>query len=567
MRRQLYILLMTLWFIPAAQADTHLQDPVSRKELVYYHHSLKENANALNPFEDLELMIPVFKNNKKCSESIEKYILQLLREPAYKQRLKEHALRSIAYFIDYSEYAQELGTYDRQKLMDQNIVLDDLDAYIMAYYNGLVCIRIESHYSINRSYGDMKKDVTMFQQVFMDVNTGKIKKLQDLCPAPLRKKFSAYLDKQLSAVIIALSAKEEARKKYEEEPDEYGIPFKPKKPAFSPAKINYSDLVLDINAMNFVVHENSANTEQTGGAPFILTVNEDSLNHFLPWTANPLKGTIDERLPAQKVNKNLFAYRNEYMFLYDEYLISWFESKLDSREIIVYFRQSSSDTTFLPNTHLKYNPDHTLAELNTNYDHESKPGLFKTYVYRDGRLDRVVQTNDKQTNKTIATYTYNKKGFVTGFIDQDDYERTDHSYAYNGLSVNDCMTGEDGNKCYTSVFDPEGNLLTRAETGTKTSYPNVYRNGRLMARGDDALFTYNENGQIESMERDRGRYYTKYLYDDKKRISHILYYDNKELANKTTVEYDAKDHITLVTRTTYSYSKLQSEVQFRMVYR
>jgi hypothetical protein len=82
----------------------------------------------------------------------------------------------------------------------------------------------------------------------------------------------------------------------------------------------------------------------------------------------------------------------------------------------------------------------------------------------------------------------------------------------------------------------------------------------------DALYTYNSNNQVVAMERDRGRYYTNYYYDRQNRLILVKMYDGKEMVSKDEALYDSKSRIILVTHTSFSYGKLQNQLQHKIIY-
>lgn len=583
-KRKHIIAALLLFVNQVILADTELRDPVTQKTISYHTISLDERLNSLNPFEDIDLSVPVIQNNKAVNESIKAFMKNILLDENYKKRFKDHAQQAIANFVNNSENSRTFSEYDRSTIIAQSVVLESLDSRLLYFYNNLICIQLESDYTINKQYNQFSQGAVMYQTIYVDVNTGKIMSLIDLCPKKLQPEFINILTRERNRIVPLINAQTEAREKeeadedreYEEEngsDEEYDDGYdQPKKPSpkdieekLKKTKINLSDLIFDVNALNFFIKENASNTLYTKGNPYVLFIKEDSLNYYLPWTVNKNKGQFNVKADAKKINKKLLMYEQDYNFLNDQ-LKPAFESIKNKKTVTVYYRQKSlTDTTFKILQRINYTSDNKIAEISSDYNAENKdPNRIKKYFYEKGSLAKIEIQKDKEKTD-YARYTYDKNGFLIKYASTSDNDRREHYYRYSDLSVSDCSIDEGGNDCYTILFDTTGNIISHSRKEETPRYINVYSNGLLMATGD-MLYSYNSDRQLESVERDRGRYYTKYYYDTKKRLAMHVGYDGKQMSLKEVYGYDEENRLISIDKYTYSYGTIQTQMQYKIVY-
>ncbi|MFL5754518.1 MAG: hypothetical protein ACJ76F_13985 [Bacteroidia bacterium] len=572
------LILILLLAYQRSFSDNGLTDPVTNQTISYHIITLSEKANSLNPFEDVDLGIPVIQNNTAANANMKNFIRNFLTDPDYKKRLKEHMQQAIANYVKYSKFGKEISEYDRKMLIEQSAVLESIDSKVLSFYNNLVCIRLQSNYKINQKYSGISEYVSMFQTFYVNVTNGKLCSLIDLCPLNLRTKFTDLLTREKNRVIPLVNTTDDDDDEEEEEEENTGDESEdpvnknqadqlpPKTFPYLKEKINLIDLVFDVNAMNFMVMKNSSNTTYTKGLSFLLYINEDSLHRYLPWTENKRRIKFYERLKPETVNKELMIYTREINFLYDEYLFSWFANTKNKRTVKVYYRQNFvSDTSFKANRFLTYSSDSLISKIESDFSEEGKPRSLTTYYYEKEKLKKIELL---QNDKLVAyhTYSYNKNGFITRYVDYENEKKPrEHIYSYADLRVNECSPTTNGNECYSYLFDSTGNFIARTHIGEKSPYVNVYRKTLLMANGD-ALYSYTPDGRIESVERDRGRYFAKYHYDEEKRIRLIIHYDGMETKAKESVNYDSRGRIIFITKSDYSYGKLQTQVQYKIAY-
>ena len=197
----IYFLFISIFLSKSIFADTDLIDPITKKVISYNTTSLKEKSFKLNAFEDIEMLIPVFKKNSVCSENIKTYLKNLLRDEEYIKQFKNHTKFSLTNFVTYSEFKNTLSVSDKRRFFDQNIELDEIEARLVSYYNNLICVKIEAQYKLNQGYDDrFGESSNMCHTIYMDVNTGKISNLIDFCPQRLQKNFINYLTNEKNKV-------------------------------------------------------------------------------------------------------------------------------------------------------------------------------------------------------------------------------------------------------------------------------------------------------------------------------------------------------------------------------
>lgn len=573
-----YFLFVTLFLSKSISSQTDLIDPITKKSISYYTTSTKEKSFKLNAFEDIETLILVFKNNKLCSDNLKAYLKNLLNDETYINRFKSHAKTSLTNFIAFSVFKNTLSLNEKRRLFDQNVELEEMESQLIFYYNDLLGIKVQANYKINQGHNDFQEGVSMCHTIYINVNTGKISSLEDFCPPYLQTNFISYLTREKNKLIpnlkfeIEMEEKELASEENNVEPVYIGKP-EIKNPEsnleFLKEKINLIDVVFDVNAFQISCSKNSTNTFSTHGNAFIINVNEDSIKRFIPWIVNSTNSAPIPSINPSDMNTKLlqYSYQHPYHFLYQTELKTHFENTRNKRNVtVLYLQNFILDSVFKLQQTLRFNPDNTISEMAYDFDVTTKePKSIKTYDYENGRVKKISDYHSKKLNEEHR-FDYNRNGFLIKQTSKQDDERdTENTYKYENNLVHECITDEEETNCYTYVFDKLGNLLSRSVKGQKQTYISKYSRSLLMATGD-ALYTYNSSNQIVAMERDRGRYYTNYYYDKQNRLTLIKMFDSKELVSKDQVLYDSKSRIVFITHTSFSYGKLQSQLQHKIVY-
>jgi hypothetical protein len=574
-----YFLLTILFLSTPICAQTDLVDPITKKSISYYTTSTKEKSFKLNAFEDIEMLMLVFKNNKLCSDNLKLYLKNLLNDEAYISRFKSHTKASLTHFMTYSSLKNTLSINDKRRLLDQNIEVEEMESLLIFYYNDLIGVKIQANYKMNQGYEDrFQENSSMCHSIYINVNTGKISSLEDFCPPYLQTNFINYLTREKNKLIPNLKLqidKEEQEVADEEndvEPAHSGkaeIKNANSDVEFLKEKINLIDVVFDVNAFQISCIKNSTNTYSTHGNAFIINVNEDSIKRFIPWVVNSNNSATVPTINPSDMNTKLlqYSYQHPYHFLYQTELKTHFENTRNKRNVTVLYRQNFIlDSVFKLQQILRFNPDNTISEMAYDFDITTKePKSTKAYVYENGRVKKISDYHSKKLNEEHR-FDYNRNGFlIKQTSTQDDERDTENTYKYENNLVHECITDEEETNCYTYVFDKLGNLVSRSVKGQKQTYISKYSNSLLMAVGD-ALYTYNSNNQVIAMERDRGRYYTNYYYDNQNRLTLIKMFDGKELTSKDEILYDSKSRIVFITHTSFSYGKLQTQLQHKIVY-
>lgn len=573
-----YFLFVTLFLSKSISSQTDLIDPITKKSISYYTTFTKEKSFKLNAFEDIETLILVFKNNKLCSDNLKAYLKNLLNDETYINRFKSHAKTSLTNFIAFSVFKNTLSLNEKRRLFDQNVELEEMESQLIFYYNDLLGIKVQANYKINQGHNDFQEGVSMCHTIYINVNTGKISSLEDFCPPYLQTNFISYLTREKNKLIpnlkfeIEMEEKELASEENNVEPVYIGKP-EIKNPEsnleFLKEKINLIDVVFDVNAFQISCSKNSTNTFSTHGNAFIINVNEDSIKRFIPWIVNSTNSAPIPSINPSDMNTKLlqYSYQHPYHFLYQTELKTHFENTRNKRNVtVLYLQNFILDSVFKLQQTLRFNPDNTISEMAYDFDVTTKePKSIKTYDYENGRVKKISDYHSKKLNEEHR-FDYNRNGFLIKQTSKQDDERdTENTYKYENNLVHECITDEEETNCYTYVFDKLGNLLSRSVKGQKQTYISKYSRSLLMATGD-ALYTYNSSNQIVAMERDRGRYYTNYYYDKQNRLTLIKMFDSKELVSKDQVLYDSKSRIVFITHTSFSYGKLQSQLQHKIVY-
>lgn len=581
-RKRSILGIISILLIQFASAESGLKDPVTKKTIRFYSISVKEKLNSLNAFHDIDLTVPVIQDNALVSEKIKAYLIALLSDENYKRRFREHTQQSVANYLKYSSYSVGFSEHDKQTIAAQIASLDDLDGRILYFYNNLVCVRITAGYRINKQYDQFGEDAAMHHPIFIDINTGKISELIDLCPKPLQKRFINLLTRERNNVVPTVNAHksgndddddhEDEKVVYDnEDEDEYfeeksAPTSKELEEKMKQTQVSLTDLVLDVNAMNFIVMRDANNAVCTKGKPYIIYVNEDSINYYLPFTKNKFKEKFSVKAAPTEINKRLLMYDRTINFLNDQVRES-FENITNKRIVSLYYRQVSvTDTTFKLQQKLTYAPDNRLTEIASDYNNDGKqPGTLKKFYYEKGNLKKIEQEKPNKKTTTYAAYYYDKDGYLIRYTSNSANDNRDHSYAFSGMTVDDCSPDNEENDCLTFTFDSIGQLIYYSKKGEIPAYVNVYSKGLLMANGD-MLYSYNANNQLETTERDRGRYYTKYFYDKQNRLVMFNQYDGKQMVQKEEYKYDEKGRISFMDHFTYSYGSLSTRIQHMLVY-
>jgi hypothetical protein len=555
-------------------ANSGMVDPVTKKEISYYITYFKTKAYKLNPFEDLEIQFPVIKNNQLCNDKIKTYLTTLTTDEGFRIRFRQHSQQAIANFIRYSKDAQHFSEYDLARIKEQSIVLEAIQCKVLYYYNNLLCIQIKAGYTLNQQFGNLDHRTEMTHCIYINLTTGTISSLIDLCPKKYQAGFINYItherDKALQTIIAYADFEND-----EVDTDEEGgldsanhqrLKTIGESNHYVKEKIDLNDLSFDVNAFNFPVIENGFNTIYARGRAYTIYANEDSIYKYLPWTFNRNKTKFSTRLNPTQVNQNLMIYDRNTPLFYDQYLRNYFETQTDKKKVTIYFRQNfAGDTVFKKIESLVFNSDNTISHVTSDFSDQGNPKEFKRYNYVNGRLEKMDRFRNSKMIESVD-YAYNNSGYLQKFKRVADGEPTEeHNYAYEYFSVHECVTKEGSNKCYTYSFDSLGNYVSRYEKGEKPLYVRTFVGNKMMANGE-TLYSYNVNNNIESVENDRGRYYTRYFYDAQKRICQILKYDGKQIKTKEIVAYDSKGRIIQVTKADFSYGKLQTQVQHKIEY-
>ncbi len=574
-----YFLLAILFLSTPICAQTDLVDPITKKSISYYTTSTKEKSFKLNAFEDIEMLMLVFKNNKLCSDNLKLYLKNLLNDEAYISRFKSHTKASLTHFMTYSSLKNTLSINDKRRLLDQNIEVEEMESLLIFYYNDLIGVKIQANYKMNQGYEDrFQEKSSMCHSIYINVNTGKISSLEDFCPPYLQTNFINYLTREKNKLIPNLKLqidKEEQELADEEndlEPAHSGkdeIKNANSDIEFLKEKMNLIDVVFDINAFQMSCIKNSTNTYRTHGNAFVINLNEDSIKRFIPWIVNSTNSATVPTINPSDMNTKLlqYSYQHPYHFLYQTELKTHFENTRNKRNVTVLYRQNFIlDSVFKLQQTLRFNPDNTISEMAYDFDANTKePKSIKVYDYENGRVKKISDYHSKKLNEEHR-FDYNRNGFLIKQTSKQDDERdTENTYKYENNLVQEFITDEEETNCYTYVFDKLGNLISRSVKGQKQTYISKYSNSLLMAVGD-ALYTYNSNNQVIAMERDRGRYYTNYYYDNQNRLTLVKMFDGKELTTKDEVLYDSKSRIVFITHTSFSYGKLQSQLQHKILY-
>jgi hypothetical protein len=507
------------------------------------------------------------------------YLKNLLNDEEYISRFKSHTKASLTHFMTYSSLKNTLSINDKRRLLDQNIEVEEMESLLIFYYNDLIGLKIQANYKMNQGYEDrFQEKSSMCHSIYINVNTGKISSLEDFCPPYLQTNFINYLTREKNKLIPNLKLqidKEEQELADEEndvEPAHSGkdeIKNANTDVEFLKEKMNLIDVVFDINAFQMSCIKNSTNTYRTHGNAFVINLNEDSIKRFIPWIVNSTNSAIIPAINPSDMNTKLlqYSYQHPYHFLYQTELKTHFENTRNKRNVTVLYRQNFIlDSVFKLQQTLRFNPDNTISEMAYDFDANTKePKSIKVYDYENGRVKKISDYHSKKLNEEHR-FDYNRNGFLIKQTSKQDDERdTENTYKYDNNLVHECITDEEETNCYTYVFDKLGNLISRSVKGQKQTYISKYSNSLLMAVGD-ALYTYNSNNQVIAMERDRGRYYTNYYYDNQNRLTLVKMFDGKELTTKDEVLYDSKSRIVFITHTSFSYGKLQSQLQHKIVY-
>jgi hypothetical protein len=569
MRNSKYCLFfISLLSFQGAWSETILVDPISGKSIEHYTTVVKFKSNELNAFEDVELQPIVIKNNKELSDVILHHLQEMITSLAYKTRLEAHQKRSIKNLLARESYPEN----DVAWLKEQGQILEIVGSEVMFYYNGYIGIRIISSYTINERQ-NLGKEMT--QCVYLNVNTGKMVSLLELCPSYLREQFVVTLTQLNNAFILRNKLnylQKERNEGYrfdeEEEPMPQLIDSISKR--YFIQAIDMGEIVFDANAYSFSSGENGANTIYSYGAATFFELSPDSVAYFLPFVIVQPKGLFSANISPQKINKVLLSLAyNGIAMINEPNLREYFEATQKSGTVdLLYCQKFVQDTTFKLVSRGVYNASNKITSFSNDYDNAKEAKKTQRFSYNENNdLVKVAHTYKGEASEQ-ETFSYNQEGFLVRYktSGNEDEDPREYTYSYNALSGSECRLDDGKKECYTLVFDALGNMLTHTAKGTKPTWKNVYSGNLLMAQGD-ALFSYNAKGQIENKERDRGRYYTTYEYNQKGQLVRISTYDSNELTNQFNARYDAQDRINFYDIYNYSYGKMSTVQEFKLVYR
>ncbi len=576
-KNKILLLLVLVLLGEIVHANNVLIDPITGKSIEHYNTSLKIKSDYLNPFADIEFYPTVVKNNKILSEKINAYISTMVKDDNYRNQFKAHCTRSIAYYMKIWGDNSYLSNYDKTLLSAQNVVLDEIETQPLFYYNSLLCLTITSSYDINSQFGQFKESHEFVQTIFIDTDTYTFSTLKEMCPVYLQGKFIASLSYNRNKAIHLNNLNvinrniEDNYDYYEDELENKeslkidSIPTK----LFNEA-IDLNEIIFDWNALNFSVPRNSSNTQYTFGMPYSFAIPEDSLLFYLPFIKTIKKQNTALQFKPEEINKELLKYAfHQPFFIEDEYLREYYNETPNKKKVSVFYRQKFvSDSSFKVFTNYVYNASNKVSSVETGFDNGSAArSVVALHSYDDNGNLISISSVKNNTSKIASIFRYNKDNFLISYkaMGDEDNDAQEHTYTYDAIGIHECRNSEGKNECYTYHFDALGNLVSRSAKGQKVDWSCVY-SGKLKMAVGDALYSYNKDNQIDSYERDRGRYYTKYMYNSNNQIQEILMYDSKKLYRKCQVKYDQFGRIIYYTQLSYSYGQFQTQQEFKVEY-
>lgn len=560
------ILILCFFLITGTGFGEILRDPISGKILVYNQNGEDAWYTSLNPMEEITLWYSEFEGTLG-KDKLKVYLKGLLKDPSFLSRFQEQKKRAIDNFIMLN-YGKELSPQEVNMLQSQTNMLKEVAIAPAYLFNGVICFRIKAKFYINSQYRDIKHEELMYSSVFMDAQTGKISTFEELVPAEMRNTLVAELTEARNKKIreAGLNSNRRALWLLSEDDQIDVAKLDTVRPDKFLENITLGELHFDVFSRSIVVGSNGANTQYTFGAGYNFPMPESLIARCLPFAKpfpedNQLKPEV-----SQATNTSILAITvSPINYFHDSYLRKEFQANNTKGSVTIYQRQlRSRDSIFKPAYQLFWNAGNRLDSLVHMKDPGSRFGEKVVYAFWYDSNGRLIRFRNEE--KTQFQYSYNKAGFLTEINTQPFIFRK--WYLYRGTSLLEFTDRTGQIEHHTFEFDSEGNLLCSLGFIAKdTCQKSVFSGRRLLAdakRNDHC--SYLEDNRIDSKETDNGTWFTKYLYNNAKKISQIKKYQDDELIETIKISYDPKGRMMLIRKTGYSNGYVSYDVEQKMEY-
>lgn len=576
MKKHIYIILFIVAYVSVI-ADSGLVDEVTGKKFTYTNNVLKANNNRLNPFDEFDVIVPIINNEPKINEQLKKYLFDLVKDEEFYEKLNRAFKQSIEIFIRKigSENSRH-GDYYFSQVKSQLLTVEEIGAWPIFYHNDVIGFKLECELENNKDFQNNYDRILYQETILYDTKTSKISSLMDYCPKKLSTAFTNYLSGiyNESVPLVNLMNKQEdtdSDNKDDEEEDDNSEKQPKDKEKGKSVSLNINQLLFDLNNLCFSISDLSPNTMPTNGEGFSFRYNVDSLAKYLPFTFNRNTKEVSSFLNYQITNAH-FLPSNLYNFFRDEFSVKYFPDKLTRQNFKLFYRQNLiRDTAWKLISHYKYK-NNLLTEI--IYGDQSNSGKIvssKKFKYKNDLLVEI-ETIEKEKIKSIETYTY-RNNFIVGYYRKgksDDFEFPETiTYLYDGNLIHRCFWSEDRNDCDTYRFDSLCNLISTGNKGAVPGYERIFYKDKVMGVKTvvgDEFYTYSQAGKIESILKDRDRYFTKYYYNKNNDVIEIVKYDSNKISGKEQYFYDEQNRLLRIISQNYSYGQLQTELEYRLEY-
>lgn len=569
-----YIFFIQLFFFAKISAQSNLLDDVTGKTIEWKMPINSIKNNKINSFREIELSIPIIKNESTLSENLKNQTKSIIQNEIFYEKLNlwfKHCLDIYA-----KDKESVWGEYLHKQITNQILTVDAIKLEPIFYYNGIIGLQLECVVPNAVSLSDNVREFKYCETVLYNTKTAKLSSITDYCAngqkTTLHKYLNnLYMDLVKSKSIYVNERDEQERLDYEKLKDEA-----------QKITINISELYFDLNTSSIFFNSFSRPTLPFKGERFSLSFSADSIAKYIPFTKTKSPQQVFNKLNYAKINrsteplgslsKNLFDFGQNQSSVTEIILNQFLKRKQTQRLQILYKNNLSGNTvndTFYNLVASCSFIEGNLAEVIYGKD---QGGAGKKYEYNSTK-QLVALTEYDNSGKIYSQHLFKYANNLLSAYnriendgDQKDDENVSVTYSYNDYTMTECkMYGALKVSCQTYLFDSLFNLISLTEKGKKSPYQNVYVGSKKMAtksnhETNSSLYTY-DNDLLDSYMYDAERYFVKYYYNDDKSLRVKQYYEFNNCTAKEEYLYDAENRLIQVV-----ISKIQNGITYQTLF-
>lgn len=547
--------LAMLWPVKMVADDARSIRDIFTNQKVLYTSKYKElKNNPFNLYGEISADYPVLLEFPKANDKLYYYCVKYLESDSFKLEMLQRSRIASSIFLSRKsnsrDYAPEIYQNYEQYLPEIN----DVEYKFLFLYDGLLAVQLKYNYKINSPYKDYQENFTMYKQIFVSINDGKLYNLQDLFSISKQSDLKKMLQKKADDVFNANKKVIQQELEEDEDDDEDRAPTKNNKAQ----EIKLNELMLTINPFGvvFSIPELSYNSSNYYGVPLQLNFEPASIKQYLN-PLGPLNKLINYKMQFGTDLKNVNLHRELNYSRWEQtyniqqqnspYTMAPAEGVQSLTQYIKYKNQH--DSMLQKQRVLIFNTQGFLIEEDFYNDSKNVISGKTLYEYNEHKLLKTISRFNglKNTSKMEMSYDVNYNLIKIVERDDDDGKKI-NNFFYLGNTIYETIeegTADENSEIREYHVNDFGKLINFGEYGQDPNYETIYNKqlplGSFSYKRpalDNSVYCYDDNGKLLTYQHDNGRHLYEFSYDKNGKCKQVLHIEYRTLKDSWKYTYN-----------------------------